>query len=94
MEKGLDGVVGKGRELGGGGQPAGKVGFERRLVVVACYFRLAGDLHHDLSTPILLGKEDTHASQHSLDAGLPSRITICLENAVRYWFWMMSAKKY
>ena len=87
MQKGLYSFIGEGRELGGGCHPASEVCFERRLVIVAGYFGLAGDLHHDLATAVLLRKESIHAFQHALDAGLPGGVPVCLKMNISFDHW-------
>ena len=91
MKEGLYGVVGGGYELSGGCHPAGEVGFERRLVEIASSFRLAGDLDHDLSTAILLRKENCHAFKQALHTRFPNGATVGLEWAQLCSVWTVDS---
>lgn len=72
-EFGQDVAAGEGRQLGGGGHPAGQVCFERRLVVVARDDGFAGDFDHDVAAAVLRGKEDVGAVEDAADARAPGR---------------------
>lgn len=68
---GQDPAAGEGGQLGGGGQPAGQVRFEGRLVVVAGDDGLAGDFDHDGAAAVLGGEEDFGAVEDAADARAP-----------------------
>jgi hypothetical protein len=68
LEEGHDLGRGKGRELGGEGEPAGEVGFEGPLVDVASGVVFA-DLHHDAA--FVCGEEEGGAVEEALEAVCP-----------------------
>ena len=62
-------VVDEGRVFGGGGHPAGEVGFEGVVVCVAGVGGLAGDFVHDCL--VGGGEEDVRAVEDAQDALFP-----------------------
>ena len=69
-EFGQDVIAGEGGQLRGGGHPAGEVGFEGRLVVVAGRDGFACDFDHDVAA-VVWGEEDVGAVEDIADARRP-----------------------
>lgn len=72
-EFGQDVGAGEGGQLGGDGHPAGQVGFEGWLVVVAGDDGFARDFDHDGAVAVLRGEEDVGAGEDAADARAPER---------------------
>ena len=80
LEFGHYGIGSERGDLSDGGHPAGKVGFEGRLVVVTGQLGFTRDFDHDFTATVLIGEEGVEATKHALNACLPGRVPIGLQS--------------
>lgn len=77
----MDEVEGEGRDLRCGCHPAGEIGFERWLVVVAGYLGLACYFDHCIIAE-LGGEEGLGAIEKAFDGGTPFGVAVRLDETL------------